>query len=108
MKLSILSSQILLMAMSLNQMLSFCDKTFIEWYGKSIKSNSSIFIMDYELKGELVNGLELLRSINPGNRGFLITSHAEKSSFQKSAEELGFWLIPKCLVSEILINKIVV
>ena len=74
---------------------------FIEWYGKSYKSDSFLYFMDYELRGEVLNGLDLLKSINPQKRGFLITSHAEKNVFQKSAEELNIWLIPKCILAEI-------
>jgi signal transduction histidine kinase len=79
----------------------YSGREFIEWYGQTNKSDSFIFFMDYELRGESLNGLELLKSINPGKKGFLITSHAEKNAFQKLAEELDIWLLPKCVLTEI-------
>ncbi len=79
----------------------YSGSDFVEWYGQSKKSDFFLYFMDYELRGESITGLDLLKSINPQKRGFLITSHAEKNVFQKTAEELGIWLLPKCILSEI-------
>lgn len=61
----------------------------------------TIFLIDYELNGESLNGFELLQQLQAGNRGYLVTSHAEEEPIQRLAEEAGLWLIPKVLVNYI-------
>jgi hypothetical protein len=39
------------------------------------------------------------------NCGYLITSYADQINVQRQCEELGIWLIPKSLVSEISLEK---
>ncbi|CDZ79385.1 Sensor protein TorS [Legionella massiliensis] len=84
----------------------YSGSEFVEWYGQSEKSDSTLYFMDYELRKESLNGVDLLKSINPQQRGFLITSHAEKNIFQRTAEELGIWLLPKCVLNEIPVKII--
>lgn len=65
----------------------------------------AIFLMDYELKDDQRSGLEVLEQIKPEKRGYLITSHAEEVSIQKRCVDLGIWLIPKVLLTQILAGK---
>lgn len=84
----------------------YSSREFLDWYNKKDTTDDFVFFMDYELRGEILSGLDLLQTINPRRNGYLITSHAEKTTFQKVAEELNIWLLPKSLLSEISLKII--
>lgn len=76
---------------------------FLKWCQTVKNFDSYILFMDYELQEEK-NGLDLLEMINPKQKGYLITSHAENITLQKIASELGVWLFPKFLIGDIAIK----
>ena len=58
----------------------------------------SVVLVDYELRNDTSNGLEILKIINAKDRGYLITSHAEEIHMQRQVVGAGVWLIPKYLI----------
>lgn len=68
--------------------------------------DEAIFLFDYELRQDSRNGLELLEQLNPGQRGYLITSHAEEVSIQQRCAKAGLWLIPKASLDDITLEKV--
>lgn len=68
--------------------------------------DSATFLIDYELRQDSRNGLELLEQLNPRGRGYLITSHAEEVNIQIRCANAGLWLIPKVVLDNMRIEKI--
>lgn len=60
---------------------------------------NTVFLIDYELHTESLNGLEILKELQIENRGYLVTSHAVEEPIQSMVEQAGLWLIPKALVN---------
>ena len=67
--------------------------------------DEAIFLVDYELRQDSRNGLDLLEQLNPGKRGYLITSHGEEVNIQKRCAKAGLWLIPKVSLDDIVLEK---
>lgn len=80
------------------------SKEVIHWYQTHPKVQA-IFLFDYELRHDPYNGLELLEKINPGKRGYLITSHAEELVIQERCAKANLWLIQKTLLDTIEITS---
>lgn len=74
----------------------------LEWVeNNTTLAKSAIFLVDYNLADNTVNGLMFLEKVRYNNNRYLITSHAEKYHFQQKVKTEGVWLIPKVLVNEI-------
>jgi len=72
---------------------------FFFWYQNNLDLiNNAIYLVDYELRNDSSNGLNVLQKINVSTRGYLITSHFNESFIQNAVENMGAWLIPKALV----------
>ncbi len=56
-----------------------------------------LFLVDYELLGDTVSGLDLIQNFNLGSRCVLVTSHFEKEGIRKRCADLGVKLLPKGL-----------
>lgn len=70
---------------------------FSTWFDNVKDKENVTFIFDYELNQGPISGLDLLEKINPGTRGYLMTSHAEEIYIQQRCEKAGIWLLPKAL-----------
>jgi hypothetical protein len=81
------------------------SKSIVDWYQSNENSyQEAIYLIDYELKNDSLNGLEIFNKIEIAHRGYLITSHAEEVVIQAECEKLKIWLVPKVLVGEMQIN----
>jgi signal transduction histidine kinase len=77
----------------------------LEWLSTNSElSSKAIFLVDYELREDSLNGLQILEKIITYKHRYLITSHAEELTIQKQCQSLGIWLIPKSLATEIEIE----
>jgi len=74
----------------------------VEWCEQNpISCSQAIFLMDFELRNEVCNGLEILEQVGAQKRGYLITSHAEELHIQERVVTSEVWLIPKSLIGYI-------
>lgn len=74
----------------------------MQWIKNNKKqTQSSIFLVDYELAESKTNGLMFLQNMDDRHNRYLITSHAEEVDFQQAAENAHIWLIPKSILSEV-------
>lgn len=81
------------------------SKNILKWYDDHADAHDgAVYLIDYELRNDNFNGLEILQQFNAKDRGYLITSHAEEILIQQRCEQFGVWLIPKSLVWEIVLK----
>jgi len=81
------------------------SKDCFEWYDNNPHLRDiALYLIDFELRNDMQNGLNILTKIDVKSRGYLITSHAEDIVIQQNCEHLGVWLIPKTLAGEITMN----
>jgi|GEM_PF-3199696 len=73
----------------------------VKWYQNLLTNEPVTFLVDYDLAENDKNGLSFLKLTGNKAYAYLITSHAEEVIIQNNIQELGTWLIPKILVSEI-------
>lgn len=59
---------------------------------------ATLFLMDYELHGETLTGLDTIESLGVARQSVLVTSHAEREDIQLRCERLGVKILPKDLV----------
>lgn len=79
-------------------------ENFKHWYSKLNSSEpgnttlqSSLFLVDYELLGQNMTGLDIIEDAGLSSRSILVTSHYEEKQIQNKCEDLGIRLIPKGL-----------
>lgn len=78
---------------------------FLGWYNSARdRRHEFIFFIDYKLSTDKQNGIDIMKKIQPGRNGYLITSYAEELHFQNIAKELNIWLIPKTILGQISIR----
>ena len=69
------------------------------------RSNSSdlnvIYLLDYELLGQAVTGMDLIRKLGIQKQAILVSSRFEESQLVQNCEEIGVRIIPKSLASQI-------
>lgn len=81
------------------------SQSFFTWHQANEHSHHHIvYLIDYELRNDTCNGLEILSQIYANQYSYLITSHADEIAVQKNCEDLGIWLIPKNLSAEVEIT----
>jgi signal transduction histidine kinase len=79
-----------------------CCNRMIEWKINNVElSENASYFVDYELKNDSYNGLDILTEVKIKRNGYLITSHADEIIIQERCRQLGIWLIPKILTDEI-------
>lgn len=78
----------------------------LEWHHKhhEFYADDIIYLVDYEIRGDKRNGLDVLEHFNAKERGYLVTGHAADPLIQQNCEKLGVWLIPKWIMREITIR----
>lgn len=59
------------------------------------KASAACYLMDFELLGQKLTGLDLIEQLELGARGVLVTSHFDEESVRSGCERLGVRLIPK-------------
>lgn len=69
---------------------SFCD-----WFHVKGGKTENPFLVDYELIGETMTGLDVVRELGISRRAYLVTSRWAESRIRNQALELGMRIIPK-------------
>jgi signal transduction histidine kinase len=76
--------------------------SMLEWHKSNVVlSHQAIYLIDYELRDERLNGLDVLTELAAQHRSYLITSHAEESLIHEQCAKLKVWLISKALVGDL-------
>lgn len=74
---------------------------FSKWINNNGKKTlSPLFLMDYELIGEELTGLDLIRKFGIEKDSILVTSHFEESPIIQTSLELGVKILPKPLFNK--------
>jgi signal transduction histidine kinase/FixJ family two-component response regulator len=72
--------------------------SFIE----SLKNPEGVFLLcDYELRGQELNGIQVVKRLNMDDRSIIITSNCNNRDIQMFAEQSNVPLLPKTFMSEI-------
>lgn len=67
-----------------------------QWVKDSeLNQDEVLYLFDYELLGEKLNGLQLIEKLGIQSESVLVTSRYEESSIRKQCDRLGVKLIPK-------------
>lgn len=69
-----------------------------------IRADEFIAFIDYELLGQVKNGIDLIKSLGIAEQSFLVTSRFEEKELQEACNKLGVKIIPKTMVSIIPIE----
>ena len=86
------------------KMFDNADK-FIDYIAENKDRKNIIFIIDYELSHQTINGLSLIRNnLSPDSTIYLITTYAEEYWIQAEIESLPIYMIPKSHIFDITIN----
>lgn len=100
---------------SLNEPVSIVAFTSGNEFNNWIESNTesatqAIFLMDYELIGQRLTGLDLIEENKLSHRAILVTSRYEEPQIRKRCEKLGVKLTPKSMAGyvpiEVLRNNV--
>ena len=77
-----------------------------KWYlDKGHGTDSTLFLVDYELIGEAISGLDLIKELRIERQSILVTSHFENTDIRNRCEELGVKLIPKGMAGFVPISN---
>lgn len=69
---------------------------FREWVkNESREGVQKTFLVDYELFGQAINGLDIIEELDIGRESILVTSRYEECSLRSRCEQLGVRLVPK-------------
>ncbi len=74
-----------------------CVKEWIRNYPE--ESQKAIFLFDYELLGQLENGLDLIESLDLKSRSILVSSRYEEIAIRERCSKLSIRMIPKGMTS---------
>ncbi len=86
------------------QLLHFYNsKDVLEWVEKN-KEVSFYILCDYELIGDELNGIDLLKRVNLKHRSILVTSRYEEECVIKKCKENGLKLISKDLANQLKLS----
>ena len=64
------------------------------------------YILDYEIQGSPVTGLDLIKSFNLGSRALLVTSYFNDQKIQSSVAKAHARLLPKVLVPNVDVRRL--
>ncbi|MEW6055801.1 MAG: HAMP domain-containing sensor histidine kinase [Bdellovibrionota bacterium] len=78
----------------------------IQWCkAKAVKDpNPVLYLVDYELLGQVNDGLEIIRTLEIQSRSVLVTSRYEEDAIRRECRRLGVGLVPKPLAGFIPIS----
>jgi signal transduction histidine kinase len=81
------------------KLLHFLSPNDLEKWQKQggFDSSTCLFLCDYEIIGDLQNGLDVIEKLGIQRQAYLVTSHFENNQIRKRAAKLGVQLIPKFL-----------
>ncbi len=68
------------------------------------KYTNSRYAVDFELFGNIKNGLDIIEELDIMYRAFLVTNRYEDTDIRKKCNSLGVKLLPKGYVNHVLIN----
>lgn len=63
-----------------------------------------IFLVDYEILGSAINGLDVINQLKITSCSFLTTSHYENNKIRNQCENIGVKIIPKSFAAYIPIT----
>ncbi len=66
---------------------------------------NALYLVDYEFLDQDLHGIEVIQKLGIQNQSILVTSHADRTDFQKQCQDLGLRLIPKSMSHLIPIKK---
>jgi signal transduction histidine kinase len=69
-------------------------------------SESSAFLIDYELRGQVASGLDVIEKLALGSRAVLVTSHFEETSIRLRCELARVKIVPKTMAGSIPITRL--
>lgn len=84
---------------SINLLTFTSDSEFVNW----VRSNHELtrevlFLLDYELLGQIKNGLDLIEEFDLNECAILVTSRYEEEAIRSRCARLGVRQIPKGMV----------
>ncbi len=71
-----------------------------------LKTNDSLFLIDYEFSNETINGLDLIETFNLSKNAFLVSSAFDEDIVRERSNSLHIQIIPKNYIPYIYIEKI--
>lgn len=69
-------------------------KDLITWFHNNILKDV-IFLIDYELIGSTMTGLDVIQQLNINKNAYLVTSRYEETAIRQNCEKLNIKIIPK-------------
>lgn len=72
-------------------------KDFKKWYSEADNKNS-VFFIDYDLKSNEVDGLDIINSIKENHKTFLFTNNYDDFFLQRTCSSQGVKIIPKTIL----------
>ena len=61
-------------------------------------NRKTLFLLDYELRGQSETGLDVAENIRPDNRCYLVSNSFQDPSLQRACKRLGIYLLPKTII----------
>ena len=61
-------------------------------------NKKTLFLLDYELRGQSETGLDVAENIDPGNRCYLVSNSFQDPGLQRACKRLGIYLLPKTII----------
>jgi signal transduction histidine kinase len=81
-------------------LISFTSTTELKsWYAASEKNDKILFLMDYEILGQVETGLDVIEELDLSRQAILVTSHFEEDAVQIRCKKNGVKLIPKSMAN---------
>ncbi len=80
-------------------------QNFKNWYQQN-KSELDYLLCDLELGRNIQTGFEVIKELNLSKKSTLVTSWHQDLELQKNAISLGLKILPKELISSVLISKL--
>lgn len=71
-----------------------------------LKTNDSLFLIDYEFSNEAINGLDLIETFNLSKNALLVSSAFDEDIVRERSSSLRIQIIPKNYIPYIYIEKI--
>ena len=62
-------------------------------------NKKTLFLLDYELRGQSETGLDVAENIGPDNRCYLVSNSFQDPKLQRACKRLGIYLLPKTIVN---------
>ena len=86
------------------EMIHFSNEEEIrEWH--AAMSSADLFLVDYEIAGSSMNGIEIIRSLGIESKSILVTSRFEGERVVRECERFGIPLLPKGMAGLVPIEE---